>query len=611
MEQSPPPERRLLSLALVVLAVVLLAFVPEPTAYVGQSDAPGYLALARSEPAHSVHDGQVYLLHPPAYPCAIRLFSLVTGDLVSGGVLLGLASAAALVLVTYRLGLALELGTVASLGGALLLAASRVLAFTAHGVYREPWQVLLIHALLLFIVSPDSQAERPSARTRPVATVALAALAALTWDPVVLAVPFFAIAGKLAGRPRLGLAAAVAVLAVWLVWAEGRREHLEARETYPAGIDGLVEETRPLPWAAFLNPNFLEETRRHNAYFWPWHATPGRLALLVEPALVAKNTLVLDTSPFASSDTERVGWFVLALAGLGVVAVLLRAKTAEGRTRARRLLAVGLPVALLGAPGVLGLQARYSVTAVPVLALLAAHGAVELAAFFSRRPIEGRRAARIVLAAGAVIAAATLARGSRLTVTRPTVFEGRAVADVISKLAPTARVAAYVDWPSDLAWLLPGQRVLALPLRADRLDRFFADYGSEILVVPLELHRGGDPRATPLDRDRALGLSALAAIASRTQGASPSLVRLGVAFEAEDAFEPGLHAYELLARPTGEAPAPPPFEFYLRPGEGAAAARAILAGRVSPLELEILGDHRAAIAASGEHELAELLARMR
>lgn len=632
---SPEAPRRpspWVSLALFLVALVWLSFSREAIHAVVQSDAPSYLAVARSEPRHSAFDGAVYLIHPPAYPCAIRAASWLVGDLVQGGVLLGLTASAGLVVLTFHVGLALGLTELAALGGALVLLASRALEFGAHGIYREPFQGLLVHALLLALVAPGGSARRE----RVLVGVASGAgvLAAWTWDPIGFAAPLVAVAGWLAGQKRRGLLAAVAVLVAWLVWAELRREVLAAHPSYPAGIDGTVEETSPLPLGALLNPNLLEETRVHNAYWWPARPTPDHLLSLLGPEALAV------PSPFLDARQPPlflgVAAALLGLAALGAASLVLSARGGDpaARARARSVLGVGLVAGFLSGLGVVGLQARYSVSALPLLALLAAHGALEAVAFFRRRPVEQPAPPRTLgalLGAGALAALAWASVG-HLVPARPTIFEGRAAARAIARLGPDLRIAAAGGWPSTLAWLLPEDRALALPRRADRLDAFLADYPPDVVVLPLEVRRrAGDEDVAPELVDRALGIAAIGSLARRARPLHPEprpraplstwskpqhgeLLRLGYALEADPTDEPHLRACEILAYVHGtDGPRAHVADLGLvvPPGEGDAILRAILAGRARPVELALLRDHRDDLERAGEQRLVEALDRLR
>src|SRR5581483_2211422 len=120
-------------------------------------------------------------------PLAIRAVSLVAGSETTGALALGLLCEAALVPLTFVLALRLARGRIAAATlGATVLVFTRGLAYHAQGIFREPWQVLLVHVAVLAIL-------KGSARWAP-----LGVPLALTWDPIGVAAPLFALSGVVA-----------------------------------------------------------------------------------------------------------------------------------------------------------------------------------------------------------------------------------------------------------------------------------------------------------------------------------------------------------------------------------------------------------------------------
>lgn len=548
--------KRALGAALVALALFLLLWTRQPIHYVGPSDAANYLAAARS--GHVLYDQRPYVIHPPAYPLAIRALAPLAGGETRGALLLGLLCEAGLVVVAFLLGLELARGRVApALLGALVLVFSRGLAYHAQGIFREPWQVLLVHLSVLAILKGG-----------PV-WAALGVPAALTWDPIGVAAPFFAASGFVAKRRRTAVALAVVVAVSWLGWATWRHRLLASSATYPAGIDGMVEETAHGSLGSFVNPNFFPETKRHNAYFWRRHPTPGHLVEQLGPNLLATDVLYADYpqgTPFVVA-----GVALVALAALG-------AALAEPRS----LIAWALPVAFLGAPGLLGNTGRYSLILVPLASVLAGLGLEHLVRRKGGDALEKRP--WLLLVGALVPAVATVATHPSCSLARRVVFETRSVAHVLS--ASPVKVAAYVGWPPELCWLLPRSRVVALPLRAERLDAFLRDQDPDVLVVPVAEPRVVVPDADPDERAAALGLPVLAEIAARQRRGELRL--LGFCFEAEASDRARLHAYVVLWRARPGEPGPAPFHFYLDPLEVPDAAAAIAAGGCDPAEVALL-----------------------
>ncbi|MEZ0228578.1 MAG: hypothetical protein ACAI25_08120, partial [Planctomycetota bacterium] len=553
--------KRPLAAALVVLALFVLPWTRQPIHYVGPSDAANYLAAARS--GHVLYDKKPYVIHPPAYPLAVRAAALVAGGEARGALLLGLGCQAALVLVTFLLALELARGRLgAAVLGALLLVFSRALAYHAQGIFREPWQVLLVHLAVLVVL-------KGSARWAP-----LGVPAALTWDPIGVAAPVLAASGFVAKRTKPALALALVVLVSWLGWATWRARLLASAGTYPAGIDGMVEETTSIPPGAFVNPNFFAETKRHNSYFWSRRPTPLHLVEQAGPNLLAEDVLYADYPQPASFLVLGVATVLLAALGAAVV-------------ETRPLVAWALPVGFLGAPGLLGNTSRYSMVLVPLVCVLAGAGLEHLVRRRAGDLLEKKP--WLLLVAALVPLGATVATHPVFAPARQDVFETRSVAAVASAM-PDAKIAAYVGWPPELCWLLPDARVVALPLRVERLDAFLASEDPDLLVVPVAEPRVVVPGGDPALREVALGLPVLAEVAARQR--SGALVLLGFAFEAETSDRPRLHAYVVLGRPRPGRTLPRPFGFHLPAGEALDAARAIDAGGVEPAELALLRAHR-------------------
>src|SRR5262249_52916264 len=75
----------------------------------------------------------------------------------------------------------------------------------------------------------------------------------------------------------------LATAAIFLTWPAVRLGVYLTHADYPAGIDGTIVFTRPVPWAGVLQPNLLPFTKAHvNLYgmsnsLSPWNFTPSKL----------------------------------------------------------------------------------------------------------------------------------------------------------------------------------------------------------------------------------------------------------------------------------------------------------------------------------------------
>ncbi len=557
--------------ALFVLSVVLLSFGASTVHFVSESDEPAYLAAARDL---SVFDGRPYVLHPPAYPLAVRAVSLVGPRLELAALLLGIAASAGLVALTHRLALEVSGSEAGALAAAIGLASSRVLAFQAHGAFREPLLVLALYGSIVAIL-----------RGRPVVAGVLAAVAALSFDLAGVAAPLFFATGLLSGKRRAGVVASLSGTLCWLAWALWRWHLVAASGAYPAGIDGMLEETDRFSLAAFVNPNFLSETAAHNAHYWPFRLTPGNLVLLASPSLLSSDASVLDVSEGAAFWGAGSVWMALAAIG---VALGLR----EGR--ARTVAAIALPLLLVGGAGLFGKQARYAVPLVPLFFVLVSLGVAQVAASAKAHVL-----VRALAGVGVALVAATAVERPHFVPSEPWLYGTRSVAEVLSALPAGARVAAYHGLPPELAWLLPGRRVLATPLRAERVTEFLEREPPDVIVLPLAVPApAGAPRAE-LD---AIGVTGLADLDHR-----PGFVTLGIAFEAERTDRARVHAYRVAVRPGSPLAR---FGAHLPPGEAAIVAEALQAGGCDSFIIRALKATRSALADSKDPGIPALLAAL-
>jgi len=574
-------------LGLAVLGLLLQARAAAPAVWQGPSDAAKYLALARALPDYALYDDHPYLIHPPAFPAAIRgVAELTSAALPTAGVLLASLATVGLALLAFALAHRLLGGSVAGgLTAALLLLCSRAAAFLGQGVWREPFQTLLTFGLLLLALTERPAAGRRRRGLEVGGATLLGGLMGLTWDPFVLLAPLLLAGAWLLGRRTL-LVAALALAIAWSGWATWRYATLTGEPTYPAGIDGLPEDTRAAGPKAFFNPNLLPRTARHNAYFWGPAATPLRPFAAAAPWLAAPEGVHFTlTRPAPGLHLASVALAAVAIAG----AFLLARAPPAGR--GRELLLVVAVAGLLGGPGLVGRTARYGYALLPLIGLLA--GAC-VAAATRRDPARERRAAVAVAVVGLLLGALWVATRPAWTWARPQRFEGRVVARVLADLDPApSAVAAPVGLTPDLCWQLPGRRVVTLPLDPDHgLDALLAAREVEVVVLPHEVPAWRRPGADDAWHAYAHGLatrSALAAAAARGE-----LRHLGVAVEAERTDAVRVRAFDVLWRGPG---GPDPFGCRVEPAGLPALAAALEAGAVSSETRRLLRAHPGALAA--------------
>jgi hypothetical protein len=556
--------------AVALLGLVTQTLARTPSLFAGDGDGASYAALARIAPARGIYDDRPYVLHPPLHPLLIRAVAVAGGlPCDRAGVVLAGLSTIALGLLTFGLTRRALGSTAGALVAAALLLASRGAVVLGQGPWREPLQTLVAYGLLAAALVA------PPGRRSVAAAAVLAALAGLLWDPLVWLVAPLAAAGLWLRRPAALVAAGV-LLAVWLGWAVQRQATIGATPDFPAGIDGLVEETARGGPGAFFNPNLYPRTAAHNAFFWPAALTPLRPFELAAPWFVDEELPHLGYPPGAGTSAAAL---LLVGVALGGVVLLARRRPADGPG----LLALAAGGLLLGAPACLGLTPRYGYAWLPTLFGLA--GAVVAALAGRADPGERRAvpAALLLLLALAGVWAVGHRHGAW---TRPQRFDGAAVAALLAGrtlepvLPASAGIAAPVGLVPDLVWLLPGRRIVTLPLDA-AVEAHVVGRAAPLVVVPRALAPLVRPGVAADVAELAQGIPALRAV--HAAAAAGKATHLGVLVEGEVTDRARVRSWDVFwwtdaAR--GAAPgvaAPPPFGLLVEPGAGPAIREALAA----------------------------------
>lgn len=551
--------------AVLLLGVVTQTLARTPALFAGDGDGASYAALARIAPERGIYDGRPYVLHPPLHPLLIRAVSAAAGlPCDRAGVALAGLSTIGLGLLTFGLARAALGSTTGGLAAAALLLASRGAVVLGQGPWREPLQTLVAYGFLAVALLG------PPGKRSVVTAAALAALAGLLWDPLVGLVAPLAAAGLWLRRPA-ALVAAAALLAVWLGWAAHRQATIGATPDFPAGIDGLVEETARGGPGAFFNPNLYPRTAAHNAFFWPAALTPLRPFELAAPWFVDEEPPHLGYPPGPGTSAAAVLLVGAALGGL----VLLARRPADpaGRLDRRGLAALAAGGLLLGAPACLGLTPRYGYAWLPALCGLV--GAVT-AALVARADPSERRAVPAALALVLALALGWAAGHPHGAWSRPQRFDGAAVAALLADrpLPVGAAVAAPVGLVPDLVWLLPGRRVVTLPLDGG-VEAQVVGRGAPLVVVPHALAPLVRPGLPAEVAEFAQGVPALRAV--HAGAAAGRATYLGLLVEGEVTDRARVRCWDVFWW-TGAAAgitAPAPFGLLVEPGAGPAIRQAL------------------------------------
>ena len=481
-------------------------FVSSPVYFVGLDEAK-YLALAKSFPAHALFNDQFYVVHPPLFPAAIRLFSFVLPDHVSG-ILVSLLSALAAFALTagiFRLfGKDWRWVAVALLP----LAVSPLHIPTSRVIYKDS----LFFALFLASLCCYLRGLAGGPRAAYPLAAAAAALCALTSDLAAYLSLAFLLAWFLLprarGRGRGPLLPPLALLLVQSAWIGVRWRIFSQNEFYPAGVDGLIERVGGSSVRSLLAPRYLPQTVRlfdfrldlarlglhNNVYplegladfpsalyvvFYIFCALSA-LAILCSPRRIVGATFLSRSEPRRACGSDIP---VAIRAGSGQECP---SHIEENVTSRRSGLFFSFLLVVYSLPGLLHPEPRFLMPVLLPLGYLFAAGMERLAG-------KRMRVAAPVLIVPLLIASISWLDGHRpfALAVRKEVESARTAAYL--ETLPEGGIMAQVGYPPELAYLT-GRRVIALPLEPADLDRFIARYGIRYLVYGQRYWAPVDPR---------------------------------------------------------------------------------------------------------------------
>ena len=92
------------SLLIITLFFIFLFFrlFIDNSSVLSGSDNLKYMHAAKNFPNHTLYNDQLYLMHPPGYPYAIYIFTLIFGDDYLAAVMISLISSVISFFVLYR-----------------------------------------------------------------------------------------------------------------------------------------------------------------------------------------------------------------------------------------------------------------------------------------------------------------------------------------------------------------------------------------------------------------------------------------------------------------------------------------------------------------------------
>jgi hypothetical protein len=332
--------------------VALLAvrlFSAAPHVVIG-GDTCKYLVLARNFPWHRLDNDSLFLQHPPMLGWVIGLFALVL-PLVIAGLVATVSVAVCNAIALWHYGKLAGISAAGLMVGLLWLSLDRGSAAYDTHISRVPLMLLsmtlALWAFERWLTAVDEAAGDGARRSSTIRRHFVVALlcnltAHLVTDQALMLLPcqgviwLLRLWGKQAtsgknertvatGRSwkQLTLFMLLSGL-LMLSWPVVRLIVFATHEHYPAGMDGIIEVTKPIPWAGVLQPNLLPNARAHYQVYFPftssaidpWYPLRRVSQVMLLPKGVTMGLLallVLSAFAIASRRRSAMKWLALTL----------------------------------------------------------------------------------------------------------------------------------------------------------------------------------------------------------------------------------------------------------------------------------------------------------
>lgn len=457
-----------------LLFLMVRLFHGSPYILIG-GDQCKYLSLGRTFPWHQVDNHSLFLLHPPLFGYVIGLLALVF-PLLTAGLLAAIVLSVANFIAVLVYGRMNGISCSGMMVGLLFLSLDRAaVAYDTH-VSRIPMMLLSFTLALLTFERWLSHAEGRGVGL----ALGANAFCHLVSDQALQILPCQFIIYLLHPGPRRTRSIVfffLATLLIFLIWPAVRLWVYATHHDFPAGIDGTIEITQPIPWAGVIQPNLLPFTRETVALTMNNAFSPENfnlLALVLRPLDIvylpvvgaALVTFSLVVAAFLEPDRLRqtVKWLALSV--------------------------------LLFLPTVLGLLEWYGMGFVIPFSLLLAEGAGNLQRRFPRSE-------RWIQGLGSVVCLAGIlawveanepgpysvlfpSRGRHFLFTREPVTRGQHFCRLLKDLPDTEGIMAPVGLTPEIVYLT-GKRVDALPFEPTLLEQWISKYHITRIVLSNEL----------------------------------------------------------------------------------------------------------------------------
>jgi hypothetical protein len=450
---------RILWFALTVLFIGLRIFTEGRDYYVGFGDEAGFFRLALNLPSYKLFCHNLYLIHPPLYFCVLRLFLFIQDPHV-GGLLFSFACAAVLWWILFAFLRLLRVSGLAACACLGLIAGSNLSMAQHANVCREPFLLMITWGTLYFY----TKGFQDDLRFFKYAAI-LGVIMSWTTDFVLLIFPILLLGAFFWKKPELRRSALLttAITAVaYLGWVGVRFFEYHTHPYVAAGIDGIVEPTRNLPWLALLNPNFLPMTRLHVQAFLP------------PPAFHPEAIRILFANPFWDHRT------ILVLLACGLIVLAnVRAAQRNGLTNPTLYFTIATVILLL--PLFMGQWPRYGILGSVGIGILLSLG-VQEALSTARNTAILRALPHFLSALCVILTAIWILAHPVFTLSTKMQIEGENVAAEFKRL-PDDSVMAPIGLTGELAYLT-GKSLVAMPISAADLDSVIRLCHVRYIVVP-------------------------------------------------------------------------------------------------------------------------------
>ncbi len=450
-------------IATFLLFLLVRIFVSSSFCFISLDEAK-YLALARSFPRHLLFNNQLYIVHPPLFPGAIRLFSLLLPDHIAG-IAVSLFFSMVVFWSLFCLFRLLGKGRYWITIALFILAVSPLHIPTSRVIYKDSlflgFFTLSLYLFIRGVIYPSV----------PILLGAGGAAAAcgLTSDLAVSLFPCFA-AAYLIFRPRGVHLKAVLIpllllLAVYGCWLAVRWRIFTENDFYPAGVDGTIEYVRDFTARHLFTPRYFPVTRTM------FNFSPDFSEFRINANVYPLSPLVIIPGFF-----YLIFYFFIAVVAVySALRALLR-----GRLRRSADFFFAVMLLLFALPVVLHPEPRFLIPILLPMSYFFSQGLNLLAGRFPR-PLLFRKVLAWTLVAVLAAAAVIYLKDARhLVFLQQKEVEASRTAAFINGL-PGDGVMAQVGYPPELAYLT-GKRVLALPVSPAVLDNLIRRYAIRYLL---------------------------------------------------------------------------------------------------------------------------------